>query len=85
MSQAISQDQFHTWLDNPVTQAVRNLFSQDREEVKEQWAQGAFLRETEFQTAVEQARIFGRLEALHQFLSLEHTQLGSEQDDDSGK
>lgn len=75
MTQNIKTEDFQLWLDHPVTQAVRRTFKADREAVKEQWANGAFFRENEFQTAVEQARQFGRLECIRDFLELDVAQL----------
>ncbi len=39
----ISEEEFQDWLDQPVTAAVMERLRQDREDLKEAWAQETFL------------------------------------------
>lgn len=71
----ISQEQFSTWLEDPVTKSVRQLLHKWLEDRKDQWAQGAFLGEGHFPTLMENARALGNVEICQAVLDLEVSQL----------
>lgn len=53
-----------SWLADPVTQAVRQMASQLREEKRDQWENGQFMGQFQFEAAIRNATALGFCHAL---------------------
>lgn len=67
-----SQDEFLSWLEHPVTQALFLLCQSKIDEAKNLWVAGTFLDQSQFATAIENARAIGRCETLQALLDTEY-------------
>lgn len=70
----ISQEEFHEWLLNPVTKALKAQWQADRERLMESWASGAFAGNPE-----REAEMRGQCQILGQFLALEIEDLSDQE------
>ena len=75
MRQEISQEEFNTWLENPVTKGLHFLLRQWVEERKAEWATGGFLHEASHAQVVANARAIGNIETCEAVLDLGLEQL----------
>ena len=71
----IRPEEVKEWLLHPVTKAFQAHLRQLREELKEQWALGAFSEDTEFKNAVKQAQMLGQAQLLNELLDPEEMNL----------
>ena len=71
----ISQEQFNTWLEDPVTKRLKTQLQEWVEERKEEWATGGLLGDSEFSTAVAGARAIGNIEVCKTLLEWEPDEL----------
>lgn len=72
---SLEEQDFIDWLDHPVTQKFMTFLAQRKEDLKEQWASGAFTHVERYATAIANAKAIGRCEELSRILELEHTDL----------
>lgn len=68
---AVSQEMLDEWLAHPVTREFAARLRRQRQSIMEQWANGNFIRETEFQTAVVGAAAHRHALVLNTLLDLE--------------
>lgn len=68
-------NEFSEWLKHPVTEALFATLHQRIADLKEQWASGAFTDQSQFATAIANAKAIGNCEAIEGILSLDHEQL----------
>lgn len=73
-------EQYEDWLSHPVTVRLNRYLHQQRELLKEQWANGAFTAATSEQTVLLTANAVGQCEVLSTLLTLEPDQFLPEQD-----
>lgn len=78
----VTETEFNEWRDHPVTGAFLNTLRRWREDQKEIWASGAFTDQSQFGTAIANAKAIGNCEALERIFGFEYVQLESEQDND---
>jgi hypothetical protein len=78
----ISQEEFDTWLENPVTKAVKRGLALAVQADKNQWAAGQFLHEGSNATMISNARAVGRVEGLQVVINLDHQLLQDMEKDD---
>jgi DNA-directed RNA polymerase specialized sigma24 family protein len=74
-SQLVSEEDIRAWLMHPVTRAFASRLREQREEIKEMWACGTFVDDTEFKTAVKEAAAHRHCEVLKTLLELEEGDL----------
>lgn len=74
----LSEEDFLTWADHPVTKALRKILRAQTDLAKERWATGAFLDQSQFATAVENARAIGGCEAAEFVIKLDYETIISE-------
>jgi len=74
----VNEEEFLGWADHPVTKALRKVLRARIELAKERWANGAFLDQSQFATAVENARAIGGCEAAGFVIELDYETLSSE-------
>lgn len=67
----ITQDEFDTWKADPVTLAFFSYLKEKQEEVKNDWANHVFIRETSDMTVMENARALGVIEAIDDIFTTE--------------
>lgn len=83
MSQIVDQstlEQYNDWLGHPITVRLNRYLRQQREALKEQWANAGFTAATSEQTALLTANAVGQCEVLSTLLNLEPDQLFAEPD-----
>lgn len=76
------EQEFRSWLDDPVTKAVFVLLRKGIDGRKEQWSRGDFEDASQFATAIKGSRAIGNCEALQSVLDLEYEQLIGEMTDE---
>lgn len=81
MNQRLSPDEqdFLDWLDHPVTLRFMAFLAQRKEDLKEQWASGAFTHVERYAAAISNAKAIGQCEELSRILELEHGDLKPEE------
>ena len=75
----MNEEQLALWLAHPVTQAFAAHINRVREEIKETWARGDFVDDTEFKTAVKEAAAHRHCEVLRTLLDLDAGDLSHEE------
>ena len=73
-------EQYSEWLAHPMTVRLNRYLRQQRELLKEQWANAGFTSSTSEQTALLTANAVGQCEVLSTLLTLEPDQLFAEPD-----
>lgn len=71
----LSEEEFLGWSEHPVTKALRSAMRAQVERAKERWAAGEFLDQSQFATAVENARAIGGCEAAGFIIELDYETL----------
>ena len=79
-NRAPTEQEFKDWQDHPATKALHDLLLERRNDLKEQWASGAFTDQSQFGTAILNAKAIGNCEAVELILNLEYEQLLGESD-----
>ena len=81
MAQAsLEKDDFLSWLQHPATQALHRLLQQEVLDLKEQWVSGAFTDQSQYGTAILNAKAIGRCEQCERVLTLEFEDMEQEQE-----
>ena len=75
-------EQYDNWLAHPMTVRLNRYLRQERELLKEQWANGAFTAETSEKTALLSANAVGQCEVLSTILEIQPDQLFQEEAND---
>ena len=75
MSVNLQEEEFKAWLEHPVTKLVKQLLRGKIEFKKEQWAAGLFTDQSQFATAIMNAKAVGSCEAWDEFLAIEYEDL----------
>lgn len=70
----ISKEEFQQWLLNPVTKALKERFNEDRERLKEAWANGAYEGSRELDSKVR-----GQCEVISQLLAFNDEDMKEEE------
>lgn len=81
MSQTVDPsilEQYNSWLGHPVTVRLNQYLRQQRELLKEQWANGGFTSDTSEKTALLTANAVGQCEVLSAILEIQPDQLYQE-------
>jgi hypothetical protein len=79
--QASPEEQdFIDWLDHPVTLKFMAFLARRKEDLKEQWASGAFTHVERYAAAIANAKAIGQCEEISRILELEHGQLANEEE-----
>ena len=81
MSQNVDQsmlEQYNNWLEHPMTVRLNRYLRQQRELLKEQWANAGFTSDTAEKTALLTANAVGQCEVLSTLIDLQPDQLLSE-------
>ena len=71
-SQVLEKEQLEAWLVEPATQAVLMALARRRDELKEEWAAGAFTRDTIEANALLNAAKIGEVNTLVDILTMDH-------------
>jgi hypothetical protein len=69
---AINEQEFLGWLADSVTREVRRALHLHRERLKEDWAAGAYTRETIEASMLKQAEMLGGVQALELLIQLSY-------------
>lgn len=75
----VSKEDIDAWLTHPVTRAFAARIRTAREELKDSWARGDFIDDTEFKTAVKGAAASQHCKVLETLLELEEGDLSYEE------
>ena len=78
----IEQKEFDEWLTHPVTVAVKALYGERREILKECWANGEFSYATNEATALRNAEKIGEVTAYRHISELSYEDYQTEKDND---
>lgn len=70
-----SKEEWDLWRLHPVTKTFLALLAQRREDLKDQWAVGAFTDQGQFGTAILNARAIGGCTVLGDILNFDYEQL----------
>ena len=70
------------WLQHPATLCLHRLCRAWQLQLKEQWASGAFTDQSQFGTAISNAKAIGNCEALDRVVEISYEQLLGELDDE---
>ena len=83
----VSKEAWAEWLDHPVTKSFRTLLLKRREDLKEQWAEGAFTHPEDAGNDLAQGRAIGGAQLLADLLQLDAETVTKElsDDEDDGK
>ena len=65
-----TNEEFNAWMDNPQTKQFFSILSGWREELKEQWALGAYTNQEHFATAIQNAEAIGSCNTCRDILSM---------------
>lgn len=76
------EQEFLAWKSHPVTLRLLQLLRKWQEGLKDDWATGQFTEETEFKTAVTQAKALGNLQTCKRIEDLDYDELQQELSDD---
>lgn len=76
------EQEYLEWRQHPVTKAVFRLLWLREQGLKEQWASGAFTDQSQFGTAILNAKAIGNCEACASVRELDYVQLKGELEDD---
>ena len=68
-------------MEHPVTQALRQVLRKQVDDLKEQWAAGAFTDQSQYATAILNAKAIGRCETAEFVAGLDFEQLKEEASD----
>ncbi len=68
-------NEFREWQGHPATVALRVFFTRRLDDLKNQWAAGAFTDQSQFGTAIANAKAIGSCETITLLLELDHEQL----------
>jgi len=73
---SVTEQEFNDWLQHPVTLAIKEYLKREIEAKKEEWASGVFTDQSQYSTAILNAKAIGVCEALTRVGELEFSQLG---------
>ena len=76
-----SESEFLEWQSHPVTIRLFERLRADKESLKERWASGAYTDQSQFGTAIMNAKAIGNCEAIDSITTLEYEQLLGESDE----
>lgn len=74
-SPAFTEQDFADWLQHPCTQGLRAWLTGRKEQLKESWASGAFTDQSQYATAILNAKAIGACELASQVIDLDFEQL----------
>ena len=77
------EEEFKEWLEHPATKALHRILRGWQSDLKEQWASGAFTDQSQFGTAISNAKAIGNCEVIERTLGLDYEQMLGESDDGS--
>ena len=72
-------EEFHQWLEHPVTEQLFRYLEKKRDELKEAWATGAFAAPTIEEMAIRNAAAQGAASVLEEVLTLDVTSFSEEE------
>lgn len=75
-----TEQEWKEWQQHPVTLSLQQVLRNWQHELKEQWASGAFTDQSQFATAISNAKAIGNCEAIDRVINLEYEQLEGEMD-----
>ena len=70
-----TESEWTEWLQHPATRRMHSHLRRLQHDLKEQWASGAFTDQSQFGTAIQNAKAIGQLECAERVLSLEYLDL----------
>jgi|APCry1669189101_1035198.scaffolds.fasta_scaffold99286_1 hypothetical protein len=76
-----TEQEWQEWKQHPCSEALQKILRNWQESLKSQWAAGTFTDQSQFGTAISNAKAIGNCEAFERVLELEYEQLESELDD----
>lgn len=71
----LSEADWEEWMQHPGTKALNEWLDEEREDLKEQWASGLFTDQSQYATAILNAKAIGKLEAFELIAELNYSQL----------
>jgi len=77
----MNEETFLGWVDHPVTQELRKILRNRVNDLKEQWAAGAFTDQSQFATAILNAKAIGNCELAEFVIGLDFEQFQEESKD----
>lgn len=78
----VNEEEFASWLEHPVTKALRQVLYARVELEKERWASGAFTDQGQFATAILNAKAIGNCEAYEFVRRLDYETLATGLEDE---
>lgn len=76
------EQEFLAWKSHPVTSKLLQVLRKWQEGLKDDWAEGHLIEDTEFKTAITQAKALGNLQACKRIEELDYETLQTELSDD---
>ena len=78
MERLLTEQEWEEWQAHPGTLVLRNVLLSWKEQVKEQWAAGAFTDMSQFGTAIVNAKAIGEVQMIDQIIGLEYDRILAE-------
>lgn len=75
------QKEFNEWLLHPTTKLLMAYLKREKDDVKERWAAGEFTDQSQFATAIVNAKAVGKCEAYSKIESIEYGDIEEQQDE----
>ena len=72
------EQEWKEWREHPCTKALHKILRAWQSELKDQWASGAFTDQSQFATAISNAKAIGNCEAIDRVIGIEYEQLEGE-------
>lgn len=76
-----SQEEWEAWLEHPATQALRAAFKAQQDDRKDMWMSGLFTDQSQYGTAILNAKAIGFCEAAQIIIDLDYQQVIQEIED----
>jgi hypothetical protein len=73
-----TEQEWKEWQQHPATLALRKVLGNWQSNLKEQWAAGVFTDQSQFATAISNAKAIGNCEVIGRLIDFEYEQLEGE-------
>lgn len=74
----MTEAEFQAWADHPITKALKAVLRKRVEDLKGQWATGNFTDQSQFATAIMNAKAIGIVNALEYIVNMDYEQFEGE-------
>lgn len=73
-----SEEEFLAWLDHPATKALYQVLQARKADLQRRWAEGEFADQSQFGTAILNAKAIGMVQAGDEILNMDYEKLMTE-------